>query len=112
MFDLENFDLEQLRSYGDDDSHSMKSNKTEAERPQLGLFIEDKTEGIVVTEVIDGSVADKAGIKEDDLITHIDDNVIGSFRELSAWMNTKSIGDDAVITVNRKGKSKDLKVKL
>ncbi len=81
-------------------------------RPQLGVFIEDKDGAIVVTEVIPNSAASEAGLRVGDSIERIDDNSVSSFRELKSWMNTKSIGDEAFLTISRKGKKSQKKLIL
>ena len=63
-----------------------------------------KTEGVYVNELTPGGTADKAGIKQEDVIIGIDDTKIGSMSELQAKVNNFHPGDKAVIKVLRDGK--------
>jgi len=109
MFDFDNGGMENLF---DRDVKSKNSWKEDEARPQLGVFIEDRDEKILVVDVIPDGAAAEAGIKIGDTIERIDDNRVGSFRELQSWMNTKSIGDEAILTISRKGKESQKKLIL
>lgn len=82
------------------------------ERASLGVFIDDDRSGVVVTDVVSDSPADKAGLRSGDVILRLDDNVVSSFREISAFMNSKRIGDDLLVKIKRRNKTKDITVKL
>jgi S1-C subfamily serine protease len=56
---------------------------TRAEAARLGL---DRTRGIYVSEVDRGSPADIVGIKEGDLIIHLDGPNINSYEDLVACL--------------------------
>jgi serine protease Do len=74
----------------------------------LGVTTEKTNEGVKVTNVRDESAADKAGLKEDDIITKINDTKIETPEELS-----KTIGKfkpDEKITVTFKRDKKEQKV--
>ena len=82
------------------------------EKGQLGVFIEDTQEGVLITEVIEDSPAEKAGLREGDVITRMNDEVITSYRELLMVMKSKTKGDKISIDVKRKNKIKKVEVKL
>nr|WP_243201621.1 MULTISPECIES: trypsin-like peptidase domain-containing protein [unclassified Fusibacter] len=59
--------------------------------------------GIVVMRVLPGSVSEIAGIKKDDIITHIDGVVINNFHNLLTALYSYKSGEAAYIKVNRLG---------
>ncbi len=69
-------------------------------------------EGVVVTRVEDGSAAQYAGIIPNDVVIAIDDVKVHDPEGLIAQMNTKSIGDEILITINRDGQTQDIAVRL
>lgn len=92
--------------YGNDDNLAlapgMNSNKA-----FLGVGTEKDEEGVRITSVSDESAAEKAGLKEDDIITKINDTKISSPEEL-----TKTIGKfnpDEKITISYKRDKKEQK---
>lgn len=110
MFDMEGFDFGDF--FGADTEVKSRS-RNESTRPQLGLFIDQENgEGIVVTDVIPDSAAEDGGIRAGDIILRLDDNVVSSFRELKAWLNTKEVGDQASISILRNGKKKEIVLDL
>lgn len=92
-------------------------------RPYLGVrykivtkdvaILNEIPEGAYVMEVVPGSPAQKAGIKEEDIITKIGDiRLIGTNAELSKAISTKKVGDQVTITVYRDSKELTLKATL
>ena len=57
--------------------------------------------GILITEVIDGGSAQKAGLQANDIIISIDDTEINSYAELSKFLDSKSIDDEVIVKVIR-----------
>ena len=68
------------------------------------------SEGVYVSEVVKGGAADKAGIKDKDVITGIDGTKIGTMPDLQAKVNSFHPGDKAVVKVLRDGKTLELPV--
>jgi serine protease Do len=62
--------------------------------------------------IISGGPADKAGIKEGDIITKINDDPIDQKHSLSSLINKHKVGDDVTLTVLRDGKAVKLTTKL
>lgn len=62
--------------------------------------------------VLKGSPADKAGIKEKDIITKIDGTAVDDKNSLTSIIGRKNVGDDVSLTVMRDGKVVILKTKL
>lgn len=62
--------------------------------------------------VIDGGPADKAGIKEGDIITKVDGNDIDAQNSLASLLGQHQPGDKVKLTVNRDGKTQTVEVTL
>ncbi|MCB2167991.1 MAG: DegQ family serine endoprotease [Deltaproteobacteria bacterium] len=96
----------------------------EVSRGWLGVGIQDLTpelaeyyalkekEGVLVTQTYEGDPADKAGIKEGDVIVAVDGKRIASSRELSRTVAEAGVGNKMSLTVLRDGREKEIDVKL
>jgi serine protease Do len=62
--------------------------------------------------IIPGSPADKAGLKEKDVIVKVNDTPINETTSLSSALGKFQVGDTATLTVNRGGKEQQIKVTL
>ncbi|WP_207512169.1 PDZ domain-containing protein [Longitalea luteola] len=73
----------------------------------LGVFTEkDKdVKGAIIQKVTEGSAADKAGLKENDVIKKVNDEVIDSPEDLSKVIGKHKPEDKVTITYERSGKS-------
>jgi serine protease Do len=69
-------------------------------------------EGVLVTEVVPGNPAEKAGIKARDIITAVDGEKVKSSRELTARAATLPVGETTKITLVRDGKERTVDVKV
>jgi len=72
----------------------------------------DITQGIVITQVEDGSAAEHAGLLPNDVIVKADNKVVKSYPELQEFVGRAKVGDKVNIEVNRKGSRKEFSVKL
>ncbi|MCG2430798.1 trypsin-like peptidase domain-containing protein [Aequorivita xiaoshiensis] len=70
------------------------------------------TEGVFVGGIEKGSGADKAGIKEGDVIKQLDGFKVSKFADLSGYLGSKRPNDIVEVTVLRNGNVKTLAVKL
>ncbi|RPE13865.1 PDZ domain-containing protein [Chitinophaga lutea] len=71
----------------------------------LGVITEKKeAAGATVVEVADGSAAEKAGLKEGDVITAIDDKKISEPQDLYETIGGMKPGDKITVTYKRGGK--------
>lgn len=70
------------------------------------------TEGVYVSEVEQGSGADKAGMREGDIIKKIDNVAIRKFSDLSGYIGSKRPDDVVQVQVLRNGNEKNLDVRL
>ncbi len=91
-------------------------------KPQLGISCQDVTEtvsqmygmpvGVYVVEVTDGGAADKAGLKQGDIITEVDGVAVATSEELNAQKNKHSAGDEIELTYIRNGSEQKATVVL
>ncbi len=94
------------------------------EWPFLGVEITTMTEeissqmhvkyipGVLVTNVQKDSAADKAGIKQGDIITSIDGKAVKTSDELINIIRSHNVGDHVIIEVARKGLSQNLRLEV
>jgi S1-C subfamily serine protease len=68
--------------------------------------------GVKVTEVTEGSPAEKSGLKTDDVITGIDGKKVASGEDLRGVLGGKKPGDEVTVEVLRGEETVKLKVKL
>ncbi len=74
------------------------------ERPFLGVATEGSTEGAKITNITEGSAAAKAGLKEGDIITRINDKEVYDHEQLSEAIKKFKPKDKISITYERAGK--------
>lgn len=72
----------------------------------------DETQGFYIGEVDPDSGADKAGLKQGDIITKLNDIKIRKFSDLSGFIGSKNPGDVVTVTFIRNGKIKTTNVTL
>ena len=70
------------------------------------------SQGVLVAEVTSGSGAEKAGLKEGDIIKKIDDININKFSDLTGYIYTKRPEDEVLVTFLREGNERQARVKL
>lgn len=82
--------------------------------PKLGLSVQDTDDGkgVKVINVDDESNAAKAGIKEDDIITQVDDKAINSVDEIASLLKTKKDSPTVRFQISRNGKTQNIEVKM
>jgi serine protease Do len=91
--------------------------------PALGVYITSVTEdiaskyglpqaGVLVQQVMDGGSAQKAGIKEGDVITSFNDNPTFTTEQLTNAVKETSVGDTAKVKIVRDGNEITLTVKM
>ncbi|MCB9251364.1 MAG: Do family serine endopeptidase [Flavobacteriales bacterium] len=104
--------LDDLKKYG------------EVKRAILGVRIQDITaelaesenikemKGVFVPDVMDGSAADKGGIKKGDIILKINEVEVNSSSNLQEQISKYYPGEKIKVTINRKGSTKVLDITL
>jgi serine protease Do len=81
-------------------------------KAMLGVVTEDDSKGAKVRKVIDESAASKAGLKEGDIITKVNETKIGDHKDLISSIGKMKPNDVADITYLRNGKEQKLKATL
>lgn len=83
-------------------------------RPKLGLSIQDTEDGngVKVLDVEDESNAEKAGIKEGDIITAIDGKAVKGTEDLTKVLHENHDKYTFSFTINREGKTQTIEVKM
>lgn len=75
-------------------------------RPKLGMSVEDRSEGdgVRVADVTGGSAAEKAGLKEGDILTHAEGEPLASVDDLLKQIRIAAPGDKIGLRYERGGK--------
>ena len=104
------------------DIYSQLIQYNKVKRPYIGISGRDLdaetakannlVEGVYVLSVEEFSAAEKAGIKNGDVITQIDGKNIKTMDELNEIKNSHSIGDEITLKISRSGKEKEIKLTL
>lgn len=68
--------------------------------------------GVFVVEIVKGSPASKAGIKEGDIITKFDDQAITTFKDFRRELYRRSPGEKIKLHIDRYGEEIDIEVTL
>ncbi|OHB71417.1 MAG: hypothetical protein A2W23_05940 [Planctomycetes bacterium RBG_16_43_13] len=77
---------------------------------QLGLELEDAKDGIEIMDVFTDSVSAKAGLKRSDIITSINDEKVGSGKELTNKFTEAKAKTDHKIKILRNGKEIEIHI--
>lgn len=81
-------------------------------KAMLGVTTEKTDEGVEIQDVTDGSAAEKAGLKEDDIITKIDDQKVSDPDDLSKAIGKHKPGDKVKVTFLRDKKEQTVTAEL
>jgi len=95
-----------------DEINDKSDRKNISERATLGVFIDEIGAGVIVTEIIPDSPAERAGLKEGDVITKMDGRNITGYASLVDIMNDKNIGDLVKLEFERLGELITVEFKL
>ncbi len=68
--------------------------------------------GVLITDVIENSAAEKVGIKANDIVTQISGTQISATEEMLKLIASFNVNDEVVITYVRNGNSSSVKAKL
>mgnify|MGYP003624668497 CR=1 FL=1 len=72
----------------------------------------ENTEGFYISEVVEGSGSQKAGLKKDDIIIKVNELKIATYADLTGFLRTKRPNDKINVTFLRKGNEKTVNVTL
>jgi len=81
-------------------------------RGSLGVQIDESEDGVVLTEIVEKSAADKAGLKVGDVLLYIDDTKLDALPALLKTLAKKKIGDAVKLAYRRAGVKKEILVTL
>ena len=103
----------------------------EVKRPYMGVSLQELSQipeyhlrqtlklpenisaGLLVTDVVSGSPADRAGLRQMDVIVRLDDQKIETMIDLRKYLyNSKEIGDTLTVGYYRNGKYQEVKLTL
>jgi serine protease Do len=111
----ENFDLVVPPPAGADGmGRSPRIYSFNSRNPKIGIRAQDREDGkgVKVIDVDDDSPADKAGIKEGDIISQFDGKNISSANELAELARANGVKTPVKIKITRAGKPMDIEVKI
>ena len=78
----------------------------------LGVACKETPDGVKVIEAIEGSAAEKSGLKPNDIILSVNDEIIDNREKLTILLASKKPSDEIKLDYQRDGKSQSLKIKL
>ncbi len=78
----------------------------------LGVMMNETDKGVMLTDVVKGSSAEKAGLQRGDVITKLNDTKITTSNDLTGLIKEHKPGDEVKIYYIRENRIKDVKVKL
>jgi serine protease Do len=81
-------------------------------KAMLGIMMETNDNGVAVSGITEGSGADKAGLKEGDIINKLDDKEIKNMMDITKYIASKKPNDEVSVNYTRNGKTQTAKVKL
>jgi serine protease Do/serine protease DegQ len=96
----------------------------EIKRGRLGVFIQDLTpelakafgtdlkKGAVVTQIEPGSAAERAGLKEGDVVTSVNGRAVEDAADLRNAIGLLRVGDTVSLGVTRQGKNMEVKARV
>jgi len=87
-------------------------NRTQSNKALLGVNSESDEKGAKIVSVIKETAADKAGVKEGDIITSVNNDAVSGENNLAKLIGKYKPEETVDITVLRDGKEKKLKTKL
>jgi len=96
-------------NWNDDD---MKMLYEDGNTAMLGVVTESEDDGLKITDITENSGADKAGLKEDDIITKVDDKKVDDPDDLTKIIRSHKPGDKVVITYLRDKKEQKVTAEL
>ncbi|MCH5213240.1 MAG: trypsin-like peptidase domain-containing protein [Oscillospiraceae bacterium] len=81
-------------------------------RPLVGISISETRYGLFISSVQEGSGAEEAGLKENDMIIEVDGTKVSSTSEINEIRDKKKPGDTLKFKVMRDGETMEIDVKL
>lgn len=91
-------------------THAYLGVSSETVTPDLQQQFHLTSSGVLVAVVSGGSPAEKAGLKQGDIITKIDQTNVATEADLLLALRAKQPGDTMTVTINRNGQVQTLSV--
>lgn len=104
--------LPQLRESGSVRRGYLGVNIDDLDYEEAEAFGLESTDGALVTQVIEDSPAEEAGLRHGDVILEVDDRKIRDNRDLIEYVSARAPGETVEVTVFRNGELLDKRVKL
>src|SRR5205085_2220335 len=81
-------------------------------RPRMGVEIDAANGLLRVVHVVEGSGAERAGMKAEDVIIGVDGQAISAIDDLQKILAARKPGDEVTLKVSRSGSVQDVKITL
>ncbi len=81
-------------------------------RGTLGIQVEETEDGVLITDIVEKSVAEKAGLKPGDVLVSLEGTTLGTMPVLFKTLAGKKIGDTVKLAYLRGGVKKELSLTL
>jgi Do/DeqQ family serine protease len=104
--------VEDIMEYGDVQKGILGIKGGSVDANVVAEFGLKTSQGVLVAEVTDGSGAEKAGLKQGDIIRKLDNVNIDKFSDLTGYINSKRPNDEIVVNFLRDGREKQVNVTL
>ena len=78
----------------------------------LGVALSTRKEGVLITQVLPGGAAAKAGLKQDDIITKLEGETVESHEKLAEKLSHTKPGDQVILEYLRDGVPSGMKITL
>jgi serine protease DegQ len=76
------------------------------------MGLSPKTQGVLLSGILEGGPADRAGAKPGDVLTAVDGQQIKDVRELLSRVSELKPGSEAILSTQRKDKALELQVQI
>lgn len=80
------------------------------ERPWIGIFMEEVSDGVRIGQVMPRSPAARANLSPDDLIRAVDGTPVRTARDVQRMIMSRKAGDRVTLTIERNKKKFDVRV--
>jgi PDZ domain len=77
---------------------NIRVDSAEAKKPNIGVSLNDE---LKITRLIKDGAAEKAGLEEEDILTHFDGTFINDYDHLKELLSKKKVGDKVELTYLR-----------
>ena len=104
--------IEDIIEFGNVQNGILGVRGTELNNDTAKQFNTDIIEGFYISQIEDNSGAEKANLKEGDIILKIDEIKISKFSDMKGYLKTKRPNDIVKLIINRNGKENTVNVKL